>query len=65
MVIQYCHYSVNNRLDDYMQEQVLLYVPFRSKAVVVLDNNKYVHLYEDRCETTNTTLLTTTTLWLN
>lgn len=64
MVIRYRHYSVNNRLDNYMREQVLLYVPFRNEAVDVLDNNKYVHLYKDK-NTTNTTLQTKTTLWLN
>ncbi|KAH7957013.1 hypothetical protein HPB52_014328 [Rhipicephalus sanguineus] len=48
VVISYRHYSVNSSLDDYMREQVVLYVPFRSEAVDVLENNMYVQLYKDK-----------------
>lgn len=44
VVIRCWQYSVNNCLDNYMREQVLLYVPFRGEAVDVLDNNHYKQL---------------------
>lgn len=50
VVIRYRQYSVNNCLDDYMREQVLLYVPFRREAVDVLDNNRYKQLFEESKE---------------
>lgn len=33
-----------------MQEHVLLYMPFRSEAVNMFDNNRYKQLYEDNRE---------------
>ncbi|XP_077536008.1 uncharacterized protein LOC144148333 [Haemaphysalis longicornis] len=46
IIIRFRHYSAADQPDDYMQEQVLLYVPFRNEAVDVLDNNKYIQTYE-------------------
>ncbi|XP_077528146.1 uncharacterized protein LOC144139758 [Haemaphysalis longicornis] len=47
VVIRYRNYSPGNDVESYMREQVLLYVPFRTEAVEVLDGDKYVKLYED------------------
>ncbi|XP_077547716.1 uncharacterized protein LOC144159944 [Haemaphysalis longicornis] len=46
-VIRYRNYNPGNDVESYVLEQVLLYVPFRSEAVDVLDGNKYVAIYED------------------
>ncbi|XP_037568189.2 uncharacterized protein LOC119449071 [Dermacentor silvarum] len=50
VVIRYRNYSPGDDVDSYIREQVLLYVPFRSDAIDVLDGNKYVKLYEDNKE---------------
>lgn len=50
VVIRYRNYNPGEDVDSYMREQVLLYVPFRSEAVDVLDGNKYVRLYEEHAE---------------
>lgn len=47
VVVRYRHYSASDQPQDYVREQVLLDVPFRNEVVDVLDNNKYLRLYED------------------
>ncbi|KAH7949643.1 hypothetical protein HPB49_013204 [Dermacentor silvarum] len=46
VIIRYHQDIANDNPDDYIREQVLLYVPFRNEAVDILDNNKYVQTYE-------------------
>ncbi|XP_077534692.1 uncharacterized protein LOC144146629 [Haemaphysalis longicornis] len=46
VVIRYRNYSPGNDVESYMREQVLLYVPFRSEGVDLLDGNKFLKLYE-------------------
>lgn len=50
VVIRCRNYTMSSNLDDYMREQVLLYVPFQNKAVDVLDNSRYKQLYRDNEE---------------
>ncbi|KAL3174689.1 hypothetical protein MRX96_011086 [Rhipicephalus microplus] len=46
IIIRYRHYTAADQPEDYMREQVLLYVPFRNEAVDVLDHNKYLETFE-------------------
>ncbi|XP_062713898.1 uncharacterized protein LOC115261586 [Aedes albopictus] len=44
-VLQWCGYDMS-KLSDYKREMVLLFVPFRNELCDVLDQNKFLQLYD-------------------
>lgn len=45
-IIRYINYKISD-LNNYMREKVMLFLAFRSELVDILDQNKYVQLYND------------------
>ncbi|XP_065093458.1 uncharacterized protein LOC135714113 [Ochlerotatus camptorhynchus] len=44
-VLQWCSYDMS-KLSDYKREMVLLFVPFRNELCDILDQNKFLQLYD-------------------
>ena len=49
-IIRFVGYSARNRLQDYMRESVLLFLPFRSEEIIQHTYGTLFHLHEERIQ---------------